>query len=262
VTAPPPNPTLYEPDPGDPRTALRGRVQDALLALPGYFQSATVIEGIAATDLFSLNTMLGATIEVQVVATLNRMRDVWDPDDEWQLYWFDRQAQTFPDVLLRRDTGNAADVALGIELKGWYVLSKESQPSFRYQVTPAACTRWDLLAVVPWHLSNVLSGTPHVGRLGLWPARYAAVYRNWWWQDKRQTSADTAITAPEGVQPYQPRSNTSDKPKADGGGNFGRIARTGIMDEWINRTLDEDLAGVCTRDWIKFLLPHHEGSRP
>ncbi len=49
-------------------------------ALPAYFASVTAIEGLQATDLFTLNTVLDATIEVQVVETLNRIRDVWDPD--------------------------------------------------------------------------------------------------------------------------------------------------------------------------------------
>ena len=52
------------------------------MALPGYFNSTANIEGIDASDLFALNTMLGTTIEVQVVRTLNRIRDVWDPDDD------------------------------------------------------------------------------------------------------------------------------------------------------------------------------------
>ena len=31
---------------------------------------------------------------------------------------------------------------MGIELKGRYVLAKEREPSFRYKVTPAACSPW------------------------------------------------------------------------------------------------------------------------
>lgn len=31
---------------------------------------------------------------------------------------------------------------MGIELKGWHVLAKEREPSFRYKVTPAACSPW------------------------------------------------------------------------------------------------------------------------
>ena len=155
---------------------------------------------------------------MQVVSTLNRIRDVWDPDDEWPLYRFDRQAQTFPDVLLRRqlDSGDF-DVALGIELKGWYVLSKEAVPSFRYTVTPAACTEWDLLTVVPWFLSNVLSGVPRVDSPGLWSARYAAEYRNYWWQHSRDTKQSRAIESPAVDAPYRQRSNTSDRPAYDGG---------------------------------------------
>ena len=224
------------------------------MALPGYFNSTTNIEGIEAADLFALNTMLGTTIEVQVVNTLNRIRDVWDPNDEWPLHRFDRQAQTFPDVLLRRqlDSGDF-DVALGIELKGWYVLSKEAEPSFRYTVTPAACTTWDLLAVVPWHLSNVLSGVPRVDSPGLWSARHAAEYRNYWWQHIRETEQSREIELASVDAPYRQRSHTSDKPAYDGGGNFGRIARIGIMNDWTQDILRRRLAGVPTRDWIDFL---------
>ena len=157
-------------------------------------------------------------------------------------------------------------VALGIELKGWYVLSKESMPSFRYSVTQAACTRWDLLAVVPWHLSNVLAGTPRVGSPWIWPAQHAAAYRNWWWQHGRTISPTmlskhpnyTHIKVPAGVTPYQQGSNQNiaDRPAHDGGKNFGRIARIGIMDDWVEETLEQRLAGIPANDWIRFLKRH------
>ena len=262
MTLPPP-PGPPAPDLGDPRARLAGRVTEALLALPGYFDSTTNIEGLAATDLFALNTVLGATIEVQVVDTLNRMRDVWDPDNEWPMHRFERQAQTFPDVLLRRRTGSGEyDVAMGVELKGWYVLAKEGVPSFRYRVTPAACTDWDLLVVVPWRLSNVLAGTPRVGPPGVWSARHAAEFRNHWWRHVRSTARDRAITSPERVEPYMRRGQTDDKPAYDGGGNFGRIARIGIMAGWVDETLREPIAGIPARDWIEFVKRYAEGSDP
>lgn len=77
---------------------------------------------LEAGDLFSLNSMLGGSIEIQVVETLNRLRAVWDPDGAWAEYKFVRSAQTFPDV--RLVTNNATliaaghGVAMGIELKG------------------------------------------------------------------------------------------------------------------------------------------------
>ena len=159
-----PLPDLESPA-DDPRTDLAQRVGGALLVLPGFFEFGTRIEGIDATDLFSLNSLLGTSIEVQVVHTLNKMRSIWDPDEEWVGYRFERQSQTFPDVrLVRRGTGES-DIAMGIELKGWYLLSKEGVPSLRFPTTPAACSPFDLIAVVPWHLSN---GYPELP----WPANH------------------------------------------------------------------------------------------
>ena len=48
------------------------------------FRSDTSIEGILATDIFTLNAAFGATIEDQVVSTLNQMREVWDPDEKYR----------------------------------------------------------------------------------------------------------------------------------------------------------------------------------
>lgn len=256
-------PTPPELDPDHPVTSLADRVRDALTALPIHFQSPTVMEGLNATDLFALNTVLGATIEVQVVEALNRMRDVWDPQGEWPLHEFVRQAQTFPDVLLRRrSTEGVDDVAMGIELKGWYLLAKEAVPSFRYTVTPMACTEWDLLVVVPWCLSNVLSGRPRVLAPGVWSARYAAEYRNYWWQNIRQARSETAIHMPEGVEPYSGRVHTVDEPVSDSGHNFGRIARIGIMNDWVDNAIQQPLAGIPARDWAAFLRKHTDGSDP
>ncbi len=256
-------PTPPEPDPDHRVTSLSNRVRDALTALPIHFQSPTVMEGLDATDLFALNTVLGATIEVQVVEALNRMRDVWDPDGEWPLHEFVRQAQTFPDVLLRsRSAQGVDDVAMGIELKGWYLLAKEAVPSFRYTVTPMACSQWDLLVVVPWCLSNVVSGKPRVLAPGIWSARYAAEYRNYWWQNIRDARSDTAIRVPTGVEPYSGRDRTVDEPVSDSGHNFGRIARIGIMDDWIDAAIRQPLAGIPARDWTAFLRKHTDDSDP
>ena len=70
----------------DPRFTLHENVREALSALPLYFTSPVNIEGLDAGDLFSLNGLLGGTIEAQTVATLNRVRNVWDPKYEWEQY--------------------------------------------------------------------------------------------------------------------------------------------------------------------------------
>lgn len=76
-------------------------MKKAVFALPASFESELVISGVLATDLFAFNVSLGATIEEQLVASLNKLRAVWDPDQKYALYSFKRQPQTFPDVILR-----------------------------------------------------------------------------------------------------------------------------------------------------------------
>ncbi len=246
-----PNPS--QPDAAWPHFQVYRRVIEAIYAIPAHFNSRTVIEGIPATDLQTLNTVLGAAIEEQVVATLNRMRSVWDPAEEYQTYFFQRQAQVFPDVLLKSDR-NGQDIVLGIELKGWYLLSKERVPNFRFTTTLNACADADLIVVVPWALSNVLSGSPVAYRPFVTPAKYAAAYRNYWWTEIRSSRSDKGIVVPPSVSPYPSKSDqVADRPNSDGGGNFGRLARTGMMDEYIEQTLDLPLSGIPTRDWIDFL---------
>ena len=233
------------------------RVREALFALPTYFRSETSIEGILATDIFTLNAAFGATIEDQVVSTLNQMREVWDPDEKYIFYRFVRQPQTFPDVLLRREASetNAVgdEILLGIELKSWYLLAKEGEPSFRFQVTPAACAQQDLIVVVPWALNNVIAGYPKIFSPYVELAKYAAEYRNYHWKYIRKTKSNTEITIAEDISPYPQKSDKiSDNPVYDGGNNFGRFARTGIMDSYLERAKGESLCGIAAEHWLHF----------
>ena len=264
---PPPERHTFAED--DEAGRLVRNVEDAIRAVPVYFQTATRIEGLDGGELFNLSGVLGSAIEVQVVETLNRIRDVWDPKEEWPRHRFVRSAQTFPDVrLVAENEGEDQEIALGIELKGWYLLSKEREPSFRYSVTPSACAPQDLLVVVPWHLKNVLSGAPVVYRPYIEQARYAAECRNWWWEEVRETKDDQAsrgVTAPEGeVGPYPaPKTKVSDRPVNDGGQNFGRIARVaGLMEEYTTARLQQQIAGIPADHWTLFFKRHAETNDP
>ena len=62
---------------------LHRDAREAIACLPMYFRTETHISGIMATDLHTLNTVLGATIEEQVVRTLNLIRNTWDPPASW-----------------------------------------------------------------------------------------------------------------------------------------------------------------------------------
>jgi hypothetical protein len=242
---------------------LYERVREVIFSLPSHFTSETIIEGISATDIFTLNSALGATIENQVVETLNRVRSSWDPQGKYRLYTFVRQAQTFPDVLLAKLSSDGVfstdNVLLGIELKGWYLLAKEGEPSFRFQVTPKACAVADMIVVVPWTLSNVISGSPRVFTPYIESARYAAEYRNYWWENLREAKTDSSLIIPADVSPY-PKNGTLilDRPQYDQGGNFGRFARTKIMDEYLASLNSQLLCGIRADHWRDFFKLFHE----
>lgn len=278
----PPQPTTFEPD--DRRAVLVANIENALRAVPGYFTSDTNIEGIGVGDLFSLNSVLGGAIEIQVVNTLNKLRTVWDPESEWVDCRFERRSQSFPDVRLTRRRSGVFENVMGIELKGWYVFSKEMVPSFRYKVTPDACSPYDLLVIVPWYLQNILSGSPIVMQPYIAGARFVAEYRNYWWEfvrneddagtakkksaKKKSSSTQSAprgVKKPAGiVEPYPaPKTKTNDAAESDTGLNFGRIARTGqLTNAFLNTVLTESIAGIEARSWIAFFQSFKDTSDP
>ena len=230
-------------------------VRSAIFALPSRFESDLVISGVLASDLFAFNSSLAATIEEQVVAALNRVRETWDPKNAYALYQFERQPQTFPDVILKAQNPNLEpQILMGIELKGWYVLAKEAEPSVRYTVSPAVCADADLLAVVPWALSRVVSGSPKVFTPLVMGARHAAEMRNYYWIEERKTAGNPKIV-PSAVKEHYPKKSDqiSDEAEDDKGGNFGRVARTSIMDTYTNEIMAERLLGIAIGEWQKFL---------
>lgn len=257
VPAPPVEPVLDE---NDPRTALQRKVHRALHALPSYFSLDSQVSGIDATDLFHLGTMLSAGIEVEVVRTLNRLRDLWDPDGQWLSSRFERSREAFPSVrLVRRDTGTPS-IALGIELQSWFVLAKEGVPHVRYRVTPAACAPHDLVCIIPWHLSDTVAGTAQVVEPWVANARYAAQWRDHWWQFVRQTQDAPGIYHPPDASPYPVRAGLVDAvPHDEGGHDFGSLAHcTPLMDDFLDRVSRHELLGIAVRDWYLFLRVHSD----
>ena len=255
LIAPEPQPT--EPEHCWDHYELWLAVKNAINTLPSRFESELVISGVLATDLFAFNSSLSATIEEQVVASLNELRSVWDPKQKYPLYSFVRQPQTFPDVVLRTSAPDAEpQIVMGIELKGWYALAKEAEPSFRYKVTPAVCAPADLLVVVPWVLSKVISGSPQVFAPYVIGAKYAAENRNWYWEHERGgNSTNRGVELSEAKNHYPKKTDPiSDRATSDHGNNFGRIARSGVMGDYVKELFDDTLAGIPLWAWQKFLL--------
>jgi len=254
ISSPPTRPLLD----GWEHFELYQNIRSAIATLPAYFRTETRISGINVTDLQTLNTALGATIEEQVVTTLNAIRHVWDPEERYSLYHFVRQAQTFPDVLLKRAVDS--HILLGIELKGWYVLAKEGEPSFRYRVTPAACADADLVVVVPWVLAQVISGSPIVFDPYVESALFAAKFRNYHWRHLKKAKIDRTIRQPENVHPYPSKRDQIGDISVGDQGNFGRFSRTGIMDAYLSEMKRRMLCGVRIEHWLYFLQAFQETS--
>jgi len=245
--------------------ALYDRVVDALHALPARFRTSLRIAGISATDLFTLNTPLGAAIESSVVENLNELRELWDPDNKYDVYSFVRQAQVFPDVRLQSNAPGVPEnerVLMGIELKGWFILSKEGEPSFRYKASPMVCSPQDLLVVYPWGLDEVISGAPKLLRPFIEEARYAAEHRNYYWQVGRgQTGKDAEVELATEITPYPAKGQKfNDEAAKDKGKNFGRVARGGLMTAFIEELMQQRISGIPAVHWQGFLRIFSEGA--
>lgn len=239
-----------------PHRELYDRVVKALYALPWEFETDINIVGIRVTDLYTFNSALGTAIEHSVVENLNKLRPVWDPDDQYRLYRFVRQGQVFPDVRLQSGApGEAHDIIMGIELKGWFAMAKEKEPSFRYTVNPSVCAPQDLLVVYPWILKEVISGAPMLLQPFVEEARFAAEVRNHYWRTSRGlTGQDAEVIEATAQTPYPTKGALfNDKAHRDGGGNFGRVSRSRIMDTFIDLLMKEPVSGVPLGAWQQFV---------
>ena len=263
-TSPTPPAKTGGPDRSWPHRKLYENVIKTLYALPEEFRTSLRISDFRATDIFTLNSALGASIEDAVVNGLNSLREVWDPDGQYALYRFERQAQAFPDVRLVTEAPDEEAIIMGIELKGWFALSKEGEPTFRYTVTPNACADADLLVVYPWVLSDVVAGSPKLLRPFVGEARYAAELRNHYWQTMRAERGGNGSITPATHQAPYPAVKTdqcSDRAEDDGGGNFGRIARYGLLDDFVKSTEKQEVSGIPVRAWLTFFKIFSDNAR-
>ena len=75
---------------------------------------------------------------------------------------------------------------------------------------------------------------------------------------ERQVRDDAGeIRSPSGVAPYPAsKSNIADQPTRDGGNNFGRLARYGLMDNYIAQMQSALVRGIEVHDWQTFFKAH------
>ena len=115
--------------------------------------------------------------------------------------------------------------------------------------------------MVPWGLDNVISGSPILFEPFVDSAKFAAAYRNYHWRHVRSTLSNKDIEVPAKIEPYPRKSDhILDRPAADGGRNFGRLARTGIMDAYMQKLNEVQLCGIKSTYWREFLKTFQEGT--
>jgi hypothetical protein len=115
-------------------------------------------------------------------------------------------------------------------------------------------------------LDEVISGAPRLMRPFIEEARYAAEHRNHYWEHARTyrgklvTGENSKVKLSTVTTPY-PRKNQqfNDKPVSDEGGNFGRVARGGLMTGFIEELLAEPISGIPATYWQSFLKIFAEG---
>jgi hypothetical protein len=117
------------------------------------------------------------------------------------------------------------------------------------------CAPADLLVVYPWTLDEVLSGSPRLLRPFIEEARYAAEHRNYYWTELRGVQGpDAAVETAEHQAPYPAKAQKfNDKAASDSGGNFGRVARGGLMASFIAELMALPLSGIPAKHWQAFL---------
>ena len=238
-----------------PHRALWERVKDALSVLPEHFAFPTIIEGVPAPDIPSANTFLGSGIEAHIPKALNRMREMWDPEGKYDDFAFVRQPQVFPDVPFRQIKPDG-ETLFALEIKSWYALAREREPSLRITVNSKWCHPADLVVVYPWALSNAIAGRAMLFPPFVTGCRTAARVRNAYWDSRGKTPADKKVLPPKDAAKFWPSkgSEFNDSAPADKGGNFGRLARTGVMDAFITRLFAEQvIADIPLGSWQKFL---------
>ena len=102
--------------------------------------------------------------------------------------------------------------------------------------------------MIPWLLSDVISGKPRLLRPYIESVKYAAEYRNYYWQKSRiERNKISAIRTPpdSNCHPYpSSKQEAVDQAQDDKGRNFGRIARAGILDEYVTYIKAQDYLGI------------------
>ena len=214
------------------------------------------------------NNYVGQGIEELIGSQLNSsLRALWSEDAN---LIFIRNAVQFPDLyLIDRQEKR---ILLSIEVKSWFVFSGDKITA-RFEAAPNVIKQGSLLILFPWHMTNLVFGTPILLKPYIGDARKLAERRDHIWlagglreYQKGIKSSERKIETPviDELKPtalnqtktksvaYQKKGTSFEKESE----NFGKIWR--IYDEQINRvfypsTLHNKLLGKTITEWRQLL---------
>lgn len=166
---------------------------------------------------------------------------------------------TYPDIMVH----SRGEPILAIEIKVWNMLAAEKSPTFRFATSPRACGPHDLLVLFPFVYDL---GYPGSGPLRLYPpyienSKYVAIRRNLYWTHNNPNAP--IVEAPDDITPHveMKRQRIKDHAANDSGKNFGRIARTPLLNRFCDQAWQYkhaprgpyQFAPRSIEDWYRFI---------
>jgi hypothetical protein len=214
------------------------------------------------------NNYVGQGIEELIGTQLNGLlRHHWTDNSS---FVFIRNAVQFPDLyLIHREEKR---ILLSVEIKSWFVFSSDDITA-RFEAAPNIIKEGSLLVLFPWHMTDLVFGTPILLEPYIGDAKALAERRDNIWMagglngfKKGIASPNRKIEVPvvDAMKPtalnqtktksvaYQRKGEVFEKESE----NFGKIWR--IYDEHINnvfysKTLENDLLDKKITKWRKLL---------
>lgn len=218
--------------------------------------------------LNQFNNYVGQGIEELIGTQLNgALRDLWADDPN--LVFF-RNAVQFPDLYLIHKEQKR--ILLSIEVKSWFVFSGDDITA-RFEAAPNVIKDGSLIVLFPWHMTDLVFGTPILLKPYIGDAKALAERRDQIWiagglrefkRGVKSPNRKVEIPVVEIVKPtalnqtktksvaYQRKVEVFEKESE----NFGKIWR--IYDDSINQvfyptTLSSQLLGKKISEWRRLL---------
>lgn len=240
------------------RNTLFERVSLAVLALQGSVLSDFHIPTPGnLLDISKISELVSNTIEARIPEWLNERRPIWDEPDEFAGYEFVKAKAGYPDVRLT-NRSNPNDVKFRIEVKTWYVLSRDRMTA-RFKTHESYLLDDDMLVVAAWTLNGIVNGSPKLIRLYIDKALPIATQRDLRWGQAENHKVE-APNNPVGTPPNLVQTASIPYTKRQGqwvaeAKNFGKLDRLGWdgLRVFSTGVLGLEVAGRTLNAWRKFI---------